>query len=57
MNRLSFHVPVSRTDLHRVPCVPEDGNAARGICVGLVLAVPVWCALAALAMWARGWRL
>lgn len=52
MNRMSFRVPVSRTDLHRVPCVPEDSSPARGVCVGLVLA-----ALAALAMWARGWRL
>lgn len=39
--------------LHRVPLVPRDDLAAsRGIAVGVLLVLPVWCALAGIAWWA-----
>ena len=39
--------------LHRVPIVPRDDLAAsHGLAVGVLLAVPVWCALAGIVWWA-----
>ncbi len=53
MRRMSFRVIVNETPLHRVPLVPRDDlSAARGIAVGVLLAVPVWIAIVGVVWWA-----
>lgn len=51
---ISFRViEGGRQPLHRVPMVPRDDlSAARGIAVGVLLAVPVWCCIAGIVWWA-----
>lgn len=52
MRRMSFRVIVNETPLHRVHLVPRDDlSAARGIAVGVLLAVPVWVCLVGVIWW------